>query len=112
MTEAFKPTIEILVYFVFKDYENMMCKKLGIPADKFRDFQYDAKEHDLWHWFMDEICYGGVQNGAYQSVCYWDEDDIESETEEWKKKVMLAHNEVVKEIEDPGEHDVTLYIYW
>ena len=113
MTEAFKPTVETLVYFVFKDYENMMCQKLGIPADKFRDFQYDAKEHDLWHWFMDEVCYGEVHNGSYQSVYAFEiENDIELETEEWKKKVMLAHNEVVKELEELGEHDVTLYIYW
>ena len=104
MTEAFKPTVETLVYFVFKDYENMMCQKLGIPADKFRDFQYDTKEHDLWHWFMDEVCYGEVHNGSYQSVYAFEIDnDIELETEEWKKKVMLTHNEVVKELEELSE---------
>ena len=112
MTEAFKPTIEILVYFNYEDYKNMLSDKLGIDRKDFRDFSYDGKKYDLWHWFMDEICYGEIHNGAYQSVWYCDEDDIESETEEWKKKVMLAHNEVVKELEELGEHDVTLYIYW
>ena len=112
MTEVFKPTIEILVYFNYEDYKNMLSNKLGIDRKDFRDFSYDGEKHDLWHWFMDEICYGEVHNGAYQSVPYCDLDDIESETEEWKKKVMLAHNEVVKELEELGEHDVTLYIYW
>ena len=112
MTEAFKPTIEILVYFNYEDYKNMLSDKLGIDRKDFRDFMYDGKKYDLWYWFMDEICYGEVHNGSYQPVWYCDEDDIESETEEWKKKVMLAHNEVVKELEELGEHDVTLYIYW
>lgn len=113
MTEAFKPTIETLVYFDYKQYKNLLSDKLGIDRKDFRDFMYDGEKHDLWHWFMGEICHGEVQNGAYQPVYAFEIDnDIGLETEEWKKKVMLAHNEVVKELEELSEHGVTLHIYW
>lgn len=111
MTEAFKPTIEILVYFNYEDYENLLSDKLGIDSKDFRDFMYDGEKHDLWHWFTDEICWGEVRNGSYKSVYAFEiENDIE--LEEWEKKVVLAHNEVVRELEELGEHDVTLHICW
>lgn len=107
-----KPEIQIMTYFYWSDFQDLICDKLGIDHKDFRDYVHesDKEKHDLWHFFMERLWYGDIQNDSYRELWYLEVEENDVGT--WKEKVVEAYNQAFKDLEDTGVPEVFVYVYW
>lgn len=107
-----KPEIHTLTYFIWEEFQNLMCDKLGIAHNDFRDYVHEpgAKQEDLWHFFMHKIWYDDVHNGSYTELYCIEPDEDEIGT--WKEKALNAYNSALKDLEATGVPEVFVMVSW
>jgi len=85
-----------LDYLDFKDIEQYVKEKLGIPD--FRDWSLNNQKVDLWMLFLDCFWYGQVSNGTIFLWWFPEENEWATVEEQYGKEVVEKLEPIIMDI--------------
>ena len=98
-------TPRIVKVYNWSDIQDELCRIMGIPEDKFRDYHHvvGGKYKDFWHVCLDHIVPESMQNGTTVTLWSLDEERFDFEEEDaWKMEVIQAWNKLYEELDESG----------
>lgn len=103
----------VTVYNWF-DIQDEICRMMGIPKDKFRDYHkiVGGDYKDFWHVALDSVVPENMQNGSI--VTMFPHEDIEYSIEEhgeWARPFFEAYGKLMDEL-DPDFNGVLVNFSW
>jgi hypothetical protein len=114
-----KPTIQIetqtLEFYNYRDIQDFLSEKMGIPADKFRGFHkiVGGSYKDFWHTWLDlvdnDVTNGGISTVYLQDMIDELKEGIDEEDEmigdfyvgdSWERNLIPALEALVQDVGD------------
>lgn len=98
-------TPRIVKVYNWSDIQDELCRIMGIPEDKFRDYHHvvGGKYKDFWHVCLEHIVPESMQNGTTVTLWSLDEEWFDFEEEDaWKMEVIQAWNKLYEELDESG----------